>query len=304
MRDAMRPTERTACAPARWPGVQSRQSTNKWRKGTGMNLRKDKVGGSKRGWLALVAAVGILCMAMLIAGCGDSDRDDSAAPATGPAAAEAPDTITVNGKATVSSVPDEAVLTLTVESDGADPGTAMNANSAAVTKVLERLKAEGVESAAIVTSNVTVYPNRTYNPQTGEETLTGYRSQNAIEVTLPDAQKLGAVLAAALEAGVNYVSGPTWKLADDSSATVEALKLAVANAKVKAEALAGAQGVKVGDVITMREGTIDQSYPPMYADMAYALEARPAAGGVSDTPISAGTLDVTATVTVTYVLAR
>jgi uncharacterized protein YggE len=275
-------------------------------KGDRVNSLKDTVGSKRRGWLVLVAVLGGLLMATLIGGCNDSSGSAVTSPTTS-AAADAPNTITVVGKATISSTPDEAVLTLTVESDGADPGAAMNANSAAVTKVLERLKSEGVESATIQTSNVTVYPNRTYNPQTGEETLAGYRSQNAIQVTLKDSGKLGGILAAALEAGVNYVSGPTWKLSDDSPVTVEALKQAVANARTKAEALASAQGVKVGEVITMREGTVDQSYPPLYTDMAYtpyAAESRALAGGVADTPISAGTMDVTATVTVTYVLSR
>lgn len=66
----------------------------------------------------------------------------------------APNTITVVGKATVSSAPDEGAVTLTVEADGTEPGPAMNANSAAVKKVMARLRAEGVEDAAIETTHV------------------------------------------------------------------------------------------------------------------------------------------------------
>ncbi len=218
-------------------------------------------------------------------------------------AVAAPDTITVLGKATVSSPPDEAVLTLTVESDGTDPGAAMNANSAAVTKVMERLKAEGVEATAIETANVTVYPVRAYNQQTGEETLTGYRAQNTVTVTLKDADAVSKVLSAAVEAGVNNFSGPVWRLRDDSAAVADALKQAVENAKTKAETLAGAQGVKVGNVLMMNEGSVSVPISPVYYE-AYDMARSVAGAAVEAPPISAASLDVTATVTVTYVLNR
>jgi uncharacterized protein YggE len=254
-------------------------------------------------WTICILIVGGLLMTVFISACGASSA--SGTPTSTAAlsmAVGAPDTITVMGKATVSSAPDEAVLTLTVESDGTEPGAAMNANSTALTKVLERLQAEGVASTDIATANVTVNPVRTYNPNTGEETLAGYRAQNSITVTMKDAQTVGKVLSAAVEAGANIVSGPVWKLSDDTTAVAEALKQAVANARTKAEALAGAQGVKVGDVITMNETSVVQPIVPVYADVAAADSAR--GGAVVETPISAATLDVTATVTITYVLGR
>jgi uncharacterized protein YggE len=64
--------------------------------------------------------------------------------------------------------------------------------------VTERLNAEGVEDAAMETSNVSVYPIRTYDPKTGKESLTGYRSQNTVTVTLKDGRNVGKVLAASV----------------------------------------------------------------------------------------------------------
>lgn len=266
-----------------------------------MLLRKAPFWAGKYGWLALVAMVGGLSVVMLTAGC-DGSSESGAAKTVISSAVAAPNTITVLGKATASSAPDEAVITLTVESDGADPATAMNANSTTVAQVMERLKTEEIESSAIETANVTVYPNRQYNPQTGEETLVGYRAQNTVTVTLKDAAVIGKVLAAVVEAGVNNFSGPVWRLRDDSAAVAEALERAVANARTKAEALAAAQGVKVGDVIMMNEGSIEMPVAKVYYE-AYDV-ASLGAGRVAPTPISPATLDITATVTVTYGLDR
>jgi len=252
-------------------------------------------------WPVLIALIAGLSLVMITTGCGD-DRESAAMTTQGPLSVGAANTITVSGKATVTSAPDEAVLTLSVENDASEPGASLDANSLAVKKVMERLKAEGVEDTAIETANVSVYPIRTYNPKTGQETLTGYRAQNTVTVTLKDARTVGKVLAASVETGATNVSGPVWRLADDSAAVIEALKKAVANARAKAEALAAAQGVKVGEVLMMNESGVEQPITPIYTQM-YADKAA-AGASVAEPPISAGSLDVTATVTITYTLTR
>jgi uncharacterized protein YggE len=242
----------------------------------------------------------LLAMGLLAGGCSDSPGNTVIASAPASAVAS-PDTITVVGEGKVESAPDEAVLTLAVESDGKDPAAAMNKNSAAVKAVVKRLKEEGVDEADIETANVSVYAVRTYS-DTGEEKLIGYRASNSVEVTLPDADRVGKVLSAAIEAGANSVSGPVWRLSDDTEAVAQALKKAVENAKARAEVLAQAQGVDLGDVVMMSENSVQVPVYPTYAG-AYDLVAKSeAGGGVVDTPISAAKLDVTATVTVTYVL--
>ncbi len=226
-----------------------------------------RFGGGLSGWVVSIAVVAVLALATFMAGCGDG-RETVAPAAQTPAGSGAPNTITVSGKATVTSAPDEAVLTLTVETDAPEPGASLDANSLAVQKVMDRLKAEGVEDAAIETANVSVYPIRTYDPKTGQETLTGYRAQNTVTVTLKDARTVGKVLAASVETGATNISGPVWRLAEDSAAVVEALKKAAANARAKAEALASAQGVKVGEVSIINESGIEQPiHPGLHSDV-------------------------------------
>jgi hypothetical protein len=251
-----------------------------------------------------IAGIGtIACVAMvfglLLAGCSNDSTGSTGAAAV-LSGAGAANTITVNGTATVTSPPDEAVIVLTVENDGATATAAMNATSTQSNDLLAKLKSAGVEDSAIQTSSVTLYPVRTYDPTTGKETLTGYRAQNSVRVTLKDAATVAKVLAVGVDAGVTLVSGPDWRLRDDSQAVNEALKQAVAHARAKAESLATAGGVSIGDVITITEGSV-QVPVPIYsmtggaaADSAKAVE--PA--------VSGGTLDVVANVTITYTLKR
>jgi uncharacterized protein YggE len=249
--------------------------------------------------MGVVAALVVGVSLFSLAGCSDSAR--STVLASNPAGAvSSPDTITVVGEATVKSAPDEAVLTLAVESDGKDPATAMNRNSAAVSDVVERIKREGAKDDDIETANVSVYAIRTYT-ETGQEKLAGYRATNSILVTVPDAKQVGKVLSAAIDAGANSVSGPVWQLSDDTKAVAEALKKAAQNARQKAEVLADSLGVDLGDVVMMSENSVQVPVYPIYAD-SYA--AKDSAGALAEIPISAASLDVTATVTVAFALKR
>lgn len=245
--------------------------------------------------LGLIAA--LVAVPVLLVGCG-GELVGSSAQSGGATVAN---TVTVSGQATVTSPPDEAVVILTVENDGATAPAAMDATSVQTQKVLDRLKSDGIEDSAIQTSSITLYPIRTYDPNTGKETLAGYRAQNSIKVTLKDAATVGKVLTAGVETGVSLVSGPEWRLRDDSQAVNEALKQAVANARAKAETLAAAEGVSLGNVVVMSEGSVQMPVVPVYRyDMAGAEEM----AKVAQTPVVAGNLDVVATVTVTYALKR
>ena len=181
----------------------------------------------------------VALLALGVVGCSDSPSGGVITPGSG--GVSPLDTITVVGEATVKSVPDEAVLTLTVESDGKDTAAAMNTNSAAASKVVERIKAEGVDEKSIETANVSLYAIMTYS-STGRPKVTGYHATNTVTVTLTDIQLVGKVLSASIEAGANNISGPTWRLSDDTKLAAEALAKAAQNARQKAEALAASLG--------------------------------------------------------------
>jgi uncharacterized protein YggE len=232
-----------------------------------------------------VAAVALVAFAVLLAGCSDGQSAGSAAVLSGAGAAN---TITVSGNATVTSPPDEAVIVLTVQNDAPTATAAMDTTSTQSKQVLDKLKGLGIEDAAIQTSNVTLYPVRTYDPTTGKETLTGYRADNTIKVTLKDAATVAKVFAAAVETGVTQTSGPDWLLRDDSKAVNDALKLAVEHARAKAETLAAA----------VSESSVQVPVPIYRMNAGAAMDSVK----VAEPAVSAGTLDVTATVTITYTL--
>jgi uncharacterized protein YggE len=256
---------------------------------------------------ALMLALGLLTLG--VAGCSSGSNQTGAqgnlgTPLAGSSDTQSPylNTITVSGNGTVSTLPDEAVIQVAVESSADTATAALDQNSQQTQKVLDRLRADGVPDSAVETTNVAVYPDRSYDPKTGQETTTGYRATNSVTVTLKDFKVIGQVFAAATEAGANNISGPFWQLSENSQAMIEALTEAAANARNKADALAAAQGLAVGDVLILNETSTSSVYPPLYYDQSKAVGAE--TPSVTSPPVSPQSLDVTASVSVTYQLKR
>ena len=256
---------------------------------------------NRKNWVLAgsLGVIAVMALGLLAVGCG-TDRDSTAMAGPGETA-QPIDSITVSGEGIVKAGPEEATLTVTVETDAPDARQALDENSKQTAQVLERLKAEGLDEASLQTSNVAVYPNRRWDPQSGKETLEGYRAQNSIRVILTDLTKVGDIFSAATEAGANNISGPEWSLSDDSVAVGQALDKAFASARAKAETLAKAAGVTLGDVLTIQESST--ATPPVIYDTRVGGD-KAAAEALGTTPINPMDLEVRGSVTLTFRLSK
>jgi uncharacterized protein len=205
-------------------------------------------------------------------------------------------TINVTGTGQMSAMPDKATLQVSVQNDGTTSAAALDANSKDTQKVLDRLKAEGINAKDIETANVIVYPNYSYDDKTGQQTAAGYRAENTVTVTFTDLSIIGKIFAAVVEAGADTVSGPNWQLSDDNAAVATALSRALANAQSKAEAIAADRGVKLGDELIISENSASPVYSPLYD----RSESAGAGSTVTPPPLSPQSIYVSANVTVTY----
>ncbi len=259
-----------------------------------------------RGRVPVVIPVALLAVALVgvLAGCTATPTSSTSTQATvSPPSSSGTDgspvlidTITVNGTGNVLAAPDRADIQVGVQTQADTAAEALTTNSRDVEALIARLKAEGVAAENIGTSYLNLWPITTYDPQTGMQSTQGYQADNTVTITVGDTALLGKILAAAAEAGGNFISGLQMSLSDDTEASSEALAAAMAAAKTKAEALATAAGVKLGEVIAVRESVVPIA--PLYYDTVRAGE------GGGTVPISAGQLRVNASVDVTFRIAR
>ena len=183
----------------------------------------------------------------------------------------------------MTTVPDRATFGFTVETRSKTATAALAQNSDLATAVIAALKGAGVAAADLQTSQVSLQPQ---SSQDGT-TIIGYVASNSVTVRT-SLGNAGRVVDAAVGAGANGVSGPSLDVSDQDALYRDALKKAVADAKLKAQSLADAAGLTLGGAQSLQEGSAATPLP-----MATKLSA----GGA---PIEAGTQQIQASVTVTY----
>ena len=228
------------------------------------------------------ALVLLLLAAAAVAGIGRPE-------AAGGADAEAREGITVNGVGRVESVPDEAVFSLGIATDGATAREALAANSAAMRQVVAALRGAGVAEKDVKTETVSVGPD--YDEGASPS---GFTARNSVSVRIRRLARAGAVLDAASRAGANEVNGPMLTRTNRDELEAKALADAVANARKRAEALADAAGAGLGRVTAIVEGS---SVGPQPYAMERAVLAKDASA-----PIEPGTEEIQAMVTVTFAI--
>ncbi|HET9755404.1 MAG TPA: SIMPL domain-containing protein [Candidatus Limnocylindrales bacterium] len=203
-------------------------------------------------------------------------------------------TIVVSGTGRVAVEPDTADLRLgvsvsrpTVAAARADAGRAMD-------EILTAVNGAGVARRDVRTSLLSVQPRYDYRDGRAP-TLTGYELANVVEVTVRDLAKLGEVVDRTLAAGATSMDSLSFRVADPAPAEREARVLAMAAARARADVLAEAAGLANVSVSDIVEGV--PTRPPM--PFAKAERMALAAADVA-TPVEAGSLEVTVTVTVTF----
>jgi uncharacterized protein len=228
---------------------------------------------------------------MLLAAVAATPRATAQPPQ--PPAPPGPPVVVASGVATVKRAPDQAFVTFTTESRAARPAEAQKLNAQAMTQVQEAVKRAGIPTDALRTLSFNLREDVDW--VNGKRTSRGYVVSNGIEVRVDKLDDVGRLLDAAVTAGATNVSNIRFELKDRSGAEREAVRLAVADARSRADAAAEGGGTKVVNVVRIEE-TSDRNVPPPMPMMRMA-EARVAAA--PETPVVAGEIEIRATVTLT-----
>jgi len=212
-------------------------------------------------------------------------------------AAEAAGKITVTGQGMVPAAPDMATIMLGVTSQAKTAQAAMADNSAAVAAILAQLKQAGIAERDIQTSGLSLNPQLDYNASSDGSLpeILGYIAANNVTVRVRALDGLGQVLDRVIQQGANTFNGLTFGLASPEPVMDAARKLAIADARRKAELYAAAAGARLGPVLTIVEAGGYGDPQPMFRKAADSAEA----GAV---PVASGEIGVTASVTIEYEL--
>ena len=208
--------------------------------------------------------------------------------------------IRVGGESTVHAKPDQAELMLGVVTQASTGQAAASQNAQKQDAVIAALRKTLGSGAEIKTIGYSLNPNYKYPKEGGQPTISGYTASNTVQVKINDLTLVGKVIDAATQSGANTVDALRFKLKDEKAAQNQALREAAAEAKAKAEAIAAALAVKIVRVLSVDES--GQAPRPIYME-GFAMKAR-VADAAAQTPVEAGTIDIQASVTVSFEISQ
>lgn len=246
--------------------------------------------------LAARFALAPLCLALAIPGVAMAHDAQS-----GPVVAAGHTLLTISADGRTSRVPDLAVFSAGVTTQGKTAGDAMSANAAAMTKVFAQLKKTGIADKDVQTSAINlnpIYGQPVIDPQgqmIQEARIIGYQAMNMISVKQRDLKGFGKVLDALVASGTNQINGPSFEMNDPATAQDEARVNAMKAARARADLYAKAAGLRVVRILSISEGGYSPPLPVMYAKAGLADAA--------STPVAAGQVEASVSVNVQFELA-
>jgi len=169
-------------------------------------------------------------------------------------------TISVQGQGKVYAKPDIAIVNLSVITEGKYLKDVQERNTKKMNGVIDFLKGFGIEEKDIKTINYNIYPKYVY--QEGVVPwISGYEINQTLEVKIRNLDKVGELLEKSVSAGINQVSSLRFWVDKDEELKEQARKLAIEDAKKKAEKLAADLGIKLVKLIGFNEETGYYSVP-------------------------------------------
>jgi len=201
-------------------------------------------------------------------------------------------TISLVASGAIKATPDKVDISTGVTSEANSAREALDKNTAAMTKVVEALKSNGIDPKDIQTTNFSVGPMYEVKAEGKPPVIVGYRVTNQVRITLHDIGKLGAILDRMVSLGANQIDSIEFGVEEPEALKDAARKLALKNVTDNAKLYAEAAGVGLGQILSIAEE--ESSYQPNYAPAAARMELSKAV------PIEAGTAAVEVRVRVTW----
>jgi uncharacterized protein YggE len=197
--------------------------------------------------------------------------------------------VITSGDGLVSKKPDLALISVGVESKESTATAAQQDLAAKAGKLIARAKALGIADKDINTSGYFVGPN-----YVSSNTIDGYRAFEQLRLTWHGVDTVGKALDALVQEGGGTQISVGFTLADPKVAQAEARSLAIGDARSRAQAMAGAAGVKLGKVLRVSDLSVTG-----YRSAIYDVGA--SAAPVS-TQVPVGQLDVQVSVEVDFAI--
>ncbi len=208
------------------------------------------------------------------------------------ASADEKQTIMVSGEARVTQTPDRFHFTVSLQEKGLHVSKLNKSISHKSELIVKKLLDSEIKEEDIQALNVQLNP--WYEYINNQRVHKGFVLTRQIKIKVKEVEKFDYLIDAVIKAGATGIDGFHYSLAQPRMSYLDALDLAVVDARLRAERLAYSVDAKVGKVISISERGASRSPAPMREKSLAMAES---SGGFMP-----GQVDVTAYVEVVFEL--
>lgn len=204
--------------------------------------------------------------------------------------------ITVSGEGKVKVVPDQALISVSVETKGSNATDVKKQNDETVDRVLQSIKKYKLPKEDVQTKRISLNPQFDY-----QKKKYNYNATNTIEIFLKDLSQYDAIMETLVDAGINRISAVEFRSSKIEQLKSDARKKAMLDAKLKAEDYVSVLNQKVGKALNISDNS--QVYfpqPVLYQTKMARAEVMDAA--LPEETIAVGEIEIHATVNVSFQL--
>ena len=159
--------------------------------------------------------------------------------------------------------------------------------------ILKFIKKSNIANEDIQTQRVSLNPNFDYAKK-----KYNYVATNSIQIVLKDLSKYDELMEGLVDEGINKIDNVEFKSSKMKELQSEARKLAMKDAKAKAEDFVSVLGQKVGKAILISDNS--QTYTPR--PILYAMKSISMDESAPKETLAAGEIEITANVSVSFIL--
>lgn len=204
-------------------------------------------------------------------------------------------TISVSGEGKVKTAPDQVSISVSIETKGTKANEVKMENDKKMDGILKFIKKSAVAKEDFQTQRILLNPNYDYVKK-----KYNYVATQSVQILLKDLTKYDELMEGLVNEGINRIDNVEFKSSKMVQLKSEARKLAMKEAKSKAEDFVSVLNQKVGKAILISDNS--QSYNPQQQMYAMKTMATAMDGEAPRETLAVGEIEITANVSVSFVL--
>lgn len=200
--------------------------------------------------------------------------------------------INVSGEGKVKVAPDQALISIAIETKGIKAVEVKRENDTKMDAILKFIKKSNIAQEDIQTQRISLNPNYDY-----EKKKYSYVATQSVQILLKDLSKYDTLMEGLVNEGINRIDNVEFKSSQLLQLQSDARKLAMKDAKSKAEDYVSVLNQKVGKALLISDNSqVFMPQPRMYA-MKSSMAMDESAPRET---LAIGEIEITANVTVSF----